>query len=125
MTIVNAITAAEIKQRKAALESTLAALSGSAPERDQLQIEHLADPIDQVRFNLDRDLIVQRLDHQTHKIREIQSALAKIEAGDYGLCEDCERPIPRKRLEVVPWARLCVSCQSKREVTDRVFEDAA
>ncbi|MGH9067983.1 MAG: TraR/DksA family transcriptional regulator [Acidimicrobiales bacterium] len=45
-------------------------------------------------------------------IEEIDHALAKIDAGTYGLCERCHQPIPRPRLEVVPYARLCVPCKS-------------
>ncbi len=125
MTLVNAITPAEIQRRKAALESALAALSGIAPERDELQIELLADPIDQVRSHIDREVVVQHLDQQAHTIREVQLALARIETGEYGRCEHCERSIPWKRLEVVPWARLCVGCQSRMEAAGALFEDAA
>ncbi|MGH9062757.1 MAG: TraR/DksA C4-type zinc finger protein [Acidimicrobiales bacterium] len=45
-------------------------------------------------------------------IEEIDHALAKIEAGTYGLCERCHNPIPRPRLKALPYARLCVPCKS-------------
>jgi DnaK suppressor protein len=115
ITKVTNITARETKPRKAALESKLEELLGVSPEREELQIEHLADPIDQVRSSVDRDLAIQRIDHQAHLIHDIRSALTKIEDGTYGVCEECEALIPRKRLDAVPWARLCASCQSERE----------
>lgn len=40
-------------------------------------------------------------------IEAIELALNKIEAGKYGRCEECGETIPIKRLQVVPWARLC------------------
>ena len=43
---------------------------------------------------------------------EIERALAKIEAGTYGLCEKCGQPIPRLRLKALPAAPLCVACKS-------------
>jgi DnaK suppressor protein len=50
-------------------------------------------------------------------LREVEAALARIEEEpeDYGLCEDCEKPIKPRRLELMPYAPLCVRCQSDRE----------
>jgi DnaK suppressor protein len=45
-------------------------------------------------------------------VEEIDHALQKIELGTYGLCESCGSPIPKVRLEVIPYARLCISCKS-------------
>ena len=47
--------------------------------------------------------------------RQIQDALAKIADGTYGVCEACEKPIDPRRLEVVPYASLCLKCQEKAE----------
>src|SRR3546814_13132406 len=44
----------------------------------------------------------------------ISAALAKIDAGTYGICERCAAPIPFARLEAVPYAAYCVTCQAKR-----------
>jgi DnaK suppressor protein len=45
----------------------------------------------------------------------IDEALEAIEDGDYGFCEECEEPINEKRLLLMPFARLCVRCQSELE----------
>ena len=45
----------------------------------------------------------------------IDNALDAIERGDYDLCEECEEPINEKRLELMPFVRLCVRCQSEME----------
>ena len=45
----------------------------------------------------------------------IEEALEAIEDGDYGFCEDCEEPISEKRLQLMPFARFCVRCQSELE----------
>jgi DnaK suppressor protein len=47
-------------------------------------------------------------------LSEIDSALAKIDAGTYGLCEQCGRPIGEARLEAMPAARLCIADASAR-----------
>ena len=48
---------------------------------------------------------------------DILGAIARIDdwPEDFGLCESCEEPIPRRRLELMPYARLCVACQSAQE----------
>lgn len=115
MTQIAIITTGETARRKAILETRLRELVGGALGREELQIEHLADPIDQIKSSADREMAVQRLNHESRLVRDIQSALAAIEEGTYGLCQDCEEPIPRKRLDAVPWARRCVPCQSKVE----------
>jgi DnaK suppressor protein len=109
------ITTAQLKRRKRSLESKLKELLVGSHERENLRIEYLADPLDRVRSNADREVAVQRLDHQTRWIHDIQSALAKMKEGNYGVCERCEGPIPLKRLDTVPWAGLCVRCQSAAE----------
>ena len=44
-------------------------------------------------------------------LREIADALHRIDTGAYAACMECEEPISPKRLDAVPWARYCVSCQ--------------
>jgi DnaK suppressor protein len=46
-------------------------------------------------------------------LREISGALRRMETDQYGICPECEEPISAKRLDAVPWARYCVTCQEK------------
>lgn len=46
-------------------------------------------------------------------LAEIEAALAKLEAGTYGQCEDCGSAIAPARLEAMPSARFCITCASK------------
>jgi DnaK suppressor protein len=46
---------------------------------------------------------------------EVEDALAKIAQGTYGMCEECSEPITKARLEAMPHARNCVSCQRELE----------
>jgi DnaK suppressor protein len=47
-------------------------------------------------------------------LADVERALAKFDAGTYGVCEDCGKPIGEARLEAMPAARRCISCASKR-----------
>ena len=48
-------------------------------------------------------------------LMEIDEALRKVYAGEYGSCEVCEKPISRARLEAMPYVRLCLSCKEREE----------
>jgi RNA polymerase-binding transcription factor DksA len=46
---------------------------------------------------------------------EIRAALERIHQRNYGVCEDCRRPIAKERLEAVPYTRYCVDCAAEHE----------
>ena len=48
-------------------------------------------------------------------LKNIAAALARIDSGTYGLCQSCEEPIHRKRLEFDPTALLCIQCAQEAE----------
>ncbi len=51
--------------------------------------------------------------------RAVTEALARVQEGAYGICQNCGGRIPRRRLEAVPTATLCVACQERREASPR------
>lgn len=130
MANITAINGTEIARRKAALDTMLREAVGASTQREELEIEQMADPLDQIRSNTDREIAIQNLDGQARRIREIRGALERVQDGTYGLCEECEEPINKKRLDALPWARLCVTCQSRQESAEghgmpAVFDTAA
>ncbi len=46
-------------------------------------------------------------------LREIRDALERLDDGVYGMCQECGHPISGKRLDAIPWAKYCVSCQER------------
>ncbi len=52
-----------------------------------------------------------------HKERlvQLEEALRKLEEGSYGICDECGKEIYEDRLKVMPFATLCVKCQSRKE----------
>jgi DnaK suppressor protein len=44
-------------------------------------------------------------------LRDVEQALARMDAGTYGLCERCGQPIDEERLDALPAARLCLNCK--------------
>ena len=66
------------------------------------------------------DLIVALQDEFLHlgldrglygQLREVESALGRINSGEYGACADCGQSISSKRLQALPWATHCVDCK--------------
>jgi DnaK suppressor protein len=57
--------------------------------------------------------------HDVRELRDVQAALARLEQGTYGECEDCGKTIPFARLDVYPMARRCVACQEIVEAAQR------
>jgi DnaK suppressor protein len=63
----------------------------------------------------DRDFALSLLSQEQDALYEIDEALKRIELGTYGKCEMSGKPIPRARLEAIPFARFTVECQSQLE----------
>jgi len=59
-------------------------------------------------FEQQRDLALR--DHNQAHLVSIDEALARLDAGTYGPCTSCRRPIPPERLEALPWTALCIDC---------------
>jgi RNA polymerase-binding transcription factor DksA len=57
-----------------------------------------------------QELNATLFENENHVLAEVADALKRIDAGTFGRCENCGRPIPEGRLEAVPYARYCVAC---------------
>jgi RNA polymerase-binding protein DksA len=60
-------------------------------------------------FEQQRDLALRERNEQ--HLAEVESALERLDAGTYGTCTRCGRPIAAERLEAIPWAAHCIDCQ--------------
>ena len=54
-----------------------------------------------------------------HNITEVEEALLRIENHTYGKCLNCNKDIPLKRLQVLPFTKYCVECQQEIEDSER------
>ncbi|MFG1653107.1 TraR/DksA family transcriptional regulator [Micromonospora sp. NPDC049275] len=54
------------------------------------------------------------LDAARRRLAELDEAVRRVDAGTYGVCERCSRPIPAERLAARPSARTCVACAGRR-----------
>lgn len=73
---------------------------------------HMAD---MATDNYDREFALNLADNEQKVIHRVDTAIEKIDAGTFGICEACGKKIAKARLKVVPYAELCVPCQEKQE----------
>ncbi len=63
----------------------------------------------------DREFSLGLAAKERQSLYEVEDAIEKIEEGTFGICEECKSLISKTRLKVVPFARLCVKCQERKE----------
>ena len=93
----------------------LAEYTPSEIDKEALVITQQADELDTIQSTENRNMAVGRLSAHARRRQEIRMALRRLDAGEYGLCMDCEEPIAAKRLQAVAWAERCVICQEAHE----------
>lgn len=77
------------------------------------------DEVDVASDAIDRKLLEAVGSKDMNRLKLIDSALARIEQGRYGLCVKCGKHIPQPRLEAIPYALMCIECQSSDERKNR------
>ena len=97
---------------------------GRAADMDSAQ-----DIADRASSSYTKEFLFHQSSNERQTLQMVEGALNRIREGTFGECINCGNEINPKRLEAVPWARLCVPCQSKLESSMReegsLFEDAA
>lgn len=73
------------------------------------------DYIDYAVNSYAREFLLSLTEMERKQLLQIEEALRRIDAGEYGRCQQCGQEIPRKRLDIQPWARHCVICQDLEE----------
>ena len=65
--------------------------------------------------NYEHEFTLGLIQNEEEELREIDAALERLEKGEFGICDVCEKPIPKGRLKVIPYARLCIECKRGEE----------
>ncbi len=108
--LLKAIRDALVHQRnllRSVVQSTQAQLADKAVG--------LADVSDRASGGYEDDLAMGLMKIEAAKIDDIEAAIKRIDDDVYGLCADCQKVIPRKRLEVLPFALRCLLCEDTKE----------
>ena len=107
----------EEKQR---IEHALATLRDEHPGSLDDEVEEVSATSDNhvaetASATLGREIDYTLGDNAEQVLAEIEAALQRIDDRTYGICFNCGNEIPRERLEVSPWASLCIDCKRRAE----------
>jgi DnaK suppressor protein len=112
------MTETEREKFRSVLESKQAMLNGSLCSREDIVIEKAPDTLDAIQLAGEREVAIRNLDRDSNMLRKIGQSLARLADGSYGICQRCEDEISLKRLEALPWAVCCISCQERLDALE-------
>ncbi len=73
------------------------------------------DPVDKAANSYTKEFLFSLSNKERDEIQMIDDAIIRIDEKSFGACVVCKDDVERKRLEAVPWAKHCLSCQEKIE----------
>ncbi len=91
-------------------------IDDNSKEISGLKVAEASDEADHATISTDTAIEEALNMKQQKELKDIEYALFKIENGSYGICEMCEEPIGKARLEVKPQAKYCIVC---REIVEK------
>ena len=115
----------DLKRFKTLLEESKRQLLVSAKktlsEESSFDTDDLPDEIDQASSEYAQSMVFRLRDREKFLMAKIDGALARIEAGTFGICEKCEEEISAERLEARPVTTLCIRCKEEQEQKEKSF----
>ena len=110
----------KVKTKLEEMKITLLQRLDHAKEAENLSSDRSSgDFLDEASRTQNIELKYVLSDRDRHELRVIEEALERIDDGSYGMCKECAGPIEPKRLEILPFAVLCVACQEEREAQQK------
>jgi len=99
-------------------------IRGNAYDEIRVSSDEVIEDGDQAQTYLNQNLNFGLRERDLKKLRMVEIALAKIEDGSYGICEETDEPIGKKRLEKMPWTRLSIQAAEQEERERSQFHGA-
>ncbi len=96
-------------------EELLRNIARAAEEGRQADDDPTVDLADKAANSYTKEFLFGQTNHDRSLLQSIDEALARIKENAFGLCANCQEEVQQKRLEAVPWARHCITCQEKQE----------
>lgn len=93
----------------------LNAIKYKSTEDLHIPSDEIVEDGDQAQTYINQNVSFGLRERELSRLREIESALMRIENGSYGFCEETDEPIEKRRLQKVPWARLSIAAAEERE----------
>ena len=91
------------------------ALAGDLSLLKELRAKTSGDVVDAALDSVQDEISSQLAEVESRELAQIETALQRMREGQYGLCESCDGPIPVARLNALPYATMCITCQREAE----------
>jgi DnaK suppressor protein len=111
------------RARLTALKDDLLSNAGETTEHLREDTSIVPDPADRATIEEEHALELRTRDRERKLLKKISQSLARIEAGDYGFCDETGEPIGLGRLLARPTATLSLEAQQRRELKQKMFGD--
>ena len=79
---------------------------------------HYTEYVDKASFDEDQNLLLRTRNREINLIKKYQTALRRIEEGEFGFCGGCGEEIPFKRLSARPVTTKCIRCKTREELAE-------
>ncbi len=83
-------------------------------------VQNFPDPTDRASMESERNFELRIRDRERKLIGKIKGALERIEAGSFGICDECGEDISEQRLKARPVTTLCIDCKERQEKDEKV-----
>jgi DnaK suppressor protein len=110
------------KERLKQLEQDILANAGETTEHLR-ETQFVPDPADRATIEEEHALELRTRDRERKLLKKISQSLQRIDAGDYGFCDETGEPIGLGRLIARPTATLSLEAQQRRELKQKMFGD--
>jgi len=103
------------KKLQAKREELLKNIARTEEEGRTADDDPTVDLADKAANSYTKEFLFGQTNHDRSQLQLIEEALGRMKENSFGQCANCQAEVQQKRLEAVPWARHCISCQEKQE----------
>ncbi|MCG6924942.1 MAG: TraR/DksA family transcriptional regulator [Acidobacteria bacterium] len=103
----------EVQEKLRSLRETLPVEAGVVRDAEEQSVDDFVTEVDMALMQM-----------KSETLSRIDQAIARLENGTYGLCQECDEEISARRLKALPFAALCRTCQEDTETTVRAEREA-
>jgi len=96
-------------------EQIIRKLTDKITESKDMDSNVAQDMVDKAETSYTKEFLLSLSDGERKQLLQIDEALKRLEHGEFGVCQSCQKEIGLKRIAVIPWTPFCIDCQEKQE----------
>ena len=96
-------------------ESIIRKLTNTITESKEMESNVAQDLVDKAETSYTKEFLLSLSDGEREQLLLIDEALKRLEHGEFGVCQTCQKEIGGKRLDAIPWTPYCIDCQERNE----------